>query len=366
MPAELPAEPRVLWEESVAASGLAGLAANERYVLVAERDIDDLQDVFRCLDAATGRTLWQVQQIGIGQLDYGNSPRATPCLLDETAIFLGAFGGLQCVRLADGELLWSHNLRDEFKVTAELPWGYCGSPLVCDNKVIVQAGGEQASLVAFDVATGNVVWKTPGAAPSYGSLIVATLGGKRQIVGHDVDSLGGWDVNTGERLWRLQPATPGDFNVPTPIALDGNLLVCTENNGARLYGFDANGKIDPQPKMLNAKLAPDMSTPVVVGQRVFCVNRFLFCLDLADNLREEYRQRDPALSEYAAVVADDQRLLIIGKGELLLTSADTDQFKLLSRLRIFADEEPLYSHPALVGNRLYIRGEHTLCCVGLW
>jgi hypothetical protein len=36
------------------------------------------------------------------------------------------------------------------------------------------------------------------------------------------------------RLWRLVPAFDGDFNVPTPIAVDGKLLVSTENNGTRL------------------------------------------------------------------------------------------------------------------------------------
>jgi hypothetical protein len=73
-----------------------------------------------------------------------------------------------------------------------------------------------------------------------------------------------------------------------------------------------------------------MSSPVVVGDRVFCVNRFLYCLDLTKNLAECYRQRDPALSDYGAIIADDNRLLIVGKGELLLLDSHSDQFRLVS------------------------------------
>ena len=35
--------------------------------------------------------------------------------------------------------------------------------------------------------------------------------------------------------------------VPTPIAVDGSVLVSTENNGTRLYHFDAAGRIIPEP-----------------------------------------------------------------------------------------------------------------------
>src|ERR1039458_5029996 len=56
-------------------------------------------------------------------------------------------------------------------------------------------------------------------------------------------SLGGWDPQSGERLWTLTPPAEGDFNVPTPLAVDGKVLLATENNGTRLYGFGNDGKI---------------------------------------------------------------------------------------------------------------------------
>ncbi|MGC8001492.1 PQQ-binding-like beta-propeller repeat protein, partial [Salmonella enterica] len=73
-----------------------------------------------------------------------------------------------------------------------------------DGKLILYAGGPQAAIVALDPATGKTIWRAPGNPPGYGSLVVGTLGGKRQLVGHDATSLGGWDIATGRRLWKLE------------------------------------------------------------------------------------------------------------------------------------------------------------------
>jgi len=367
LPANLPEKPNFVWHRDLARSGLGGIAATDRYVIFGDRDTLDFCDVFHCLNAADGTPVWTVEYPAVGELDYGNSPRATPLVHGDFVYLLGAFGDLHCVRLQTGETVWARNLRLDFHASDKMVWGMCSSPLLVEGKLIVNPGTPQASLAALDPETGEVIWKTPGELAGFGSLIAANLGGVLQIVGHDRRSLGGWDVQTGRRLWTIVPPIEGDFNVPTPVIIGDRLLVTTENNGTRLYAFEHGGKVIAEPVARSEELAPDMSTPVVVGQRVFCVWGDLFCLDLAEELKTRWTGSDEAFGIYGAVLACEQRILVIGRGgQLVLADASGDRFQVLSKLSVFGDaREEFYSHPALVGNRLFIRGARSIVCLDL-
>ena len=347
---------------------MGGIAANDKYVVFGDRDQDDFQDVYRCFHADTGEPHWEIERLAVASLDYGNSPRATPLFIGSTVVFQGAMGNLLCVELADGTVRWEKSFRDEFPVDGELPWGYCGSPLLADGKLIVAPGAPDASLIALDPANGDLLWKVSGSLPSYGSLIAADLGGVRQIVGHDHRTLGGWDLNTGQRLWTITPHSDGDFNVPTPVLYrnkqgEQRLLVATENNGIRSLAFDSSDGTPTKTVLTSMKLRTDMSTPLVVGKHIYCVKDFLYCFNTSD-LSELWRIRDRALGDYAATFASDEYLMVVGKGELILFRADGSK-DIVSRCRVFDANQVLYSHPAICNGRMYIRGERQLKCLEL-
>ena len=186
------------------------------------------------------------------------------------------------------------------------------------------------------------------------------------MVGYDADSLGGWDPATGRRLWRLAPDRPNDFNVPTPVPVGGKLLVATENNGTRLYAFDAAGKIVPEPVAANKRLAPDTHTPVATAGRVFGVWKRLYCLDLANGLNEVWSEAGAGFDGYCAAVADEMCVLVVTlRGELILLDAAAGEYKELGRTRVFDTDKGVYSHPAFVGSRAYVRGSSAVVCVEL-
>lgn len=362
VPATLPAQARFLWKRGLTGEGLSGVSATASYVLVADKSEQRDQDIWRCLDAETGKELWTIAYPTPKEMEFTNAPRATPVIHGGFVYLLGAFGDLHCVSVEGRRIVWRRNIVREFN--AKLPaWGMCSTPLVVDDLLIVNPGAPDASLAALGLYTGETVWQTPGDLPGYGSFLLGTFGGVRQIVGHDASSLGGWDPNTGRRLWTLLPAKKGDYNVPTPVDLDGRLLVATENNGTRLYDFDANGRINEAPIAQNRKLAPDTSTPVAIDGLLFGCFRGLFCLDLNDNLNTLYStEADGSLVDYTALIAGNSRILALTvKGELILLEAAREAYKPVSRLKLF-DGTEVWSHPALIGNRLYVRSMKEVCC----
>ncbi len=144
------------------------------------------------------------------------------------------------------------------------------------------------------------------------------------------------------------------------------LVVATENNGTRAYRFTSGGVIEPDPVAQNSDLAPDSHTPVIVGDRLFGIWYRLYCLDLKNKLATVCEGENDAFGSYCSIVASADRLLITTlQGELLLVDAKADKFKLLSRLKILTDERGVYSHPAFVGTRMYLRGNSSIICLDL-
>ncbi len=366
LPKRLRGRDAVRWTKRLASNALAGVAANDDVVIVADRDPADTMDMFRCLDAATGDERWVRRYLASGELDYGNSSRSTPMIHGKLAFLCSAVGHLHAVDLATGDVIWKQDFRRDYAVDGELPWGFCSSPLVVDGRLIVNPGGKLASVVALEPESGNTAWATAGGLPGHGSMIVAELGGVRQIVGYDKTSLGGWDAATGERLWTIEPKLRGDFNVPTPMVWRGKLIVSTENNGTRMYAFAEKGKIVAEPVATADDLAPDCHSPVMLGDRLFGVCDGLHVLDLNNGLATLWKSDDEAFAEYATLIAGGGRVLAITmRGELVLFDSAADKLAVLSRMRLFDGEAGLYSHPAMVGRRLYVRGSGSLVCLDL-
>ncbi len=365
LPERLPSQAKFVWKKGAMEGGLAGLSASGGRLIIAERDFADEHDLYRCLNATNGELLWTAAFPAKGTLDYGQFPRATPVIQAGKAYLLGAFGDLRCVNVTNGAVLWERALPREFK--APLPtWGMCSTPLVVDDLLIVNPGATNASLAALDCATGHTHWTTPGGPPAYSSFVCAEIAGRRQIVGYDQHSLGGWDVKTGERLWQLVPPKEGDFNVPTPIVFEGGIIVSTENNGTRRYRFDESGRIVPQPVAEYADLAPSTASPVATCGRVFGVSSGLRCLNAKEKLAAVWGREGEAMGDHATLIADDERVLVITLGgELILLDAKADTCAVLSRLRVFDEDVEIYSHPALVGTRLFVRGGSAVACVDL-
>jgi len=371
LPQTLPAEPKVLWRVGLAAKSLGPVTATETQVIVSDKDELGMSDVWRCLDAKTGKELWTHSYDAPEKMDYTNAPRAAAVIEGDRVYLLGAFGDLYCVCLDNGQEMWSVKFREAF--TPEIPtWGYCGTPLIVDDKLIVQTMAPAAAVVAIDKMTGKVVWKTPGDEPGYGALIVGTFGGKRQIVGHDRHTIGGWDVETGKRLWTVKPPEPNDYNVPTPIDLgDGRVLIATENNGTRIYAFNADGTIITEPKALHEDLLPDSSTPVVLDGRVWGAgSEGAYCLDLNDNLKTLWSDEDDPFVDYTMFVGGKGRVLIITKGGLIaLMPSRPKPTDTPTWIRVFQgtpDGEPeVWSHPAFVDGRMYLRSRNEIVCLPL-
>src|SRR5690606_22275554 len=100
-------------------------------------------------DAATGRKVWETPNGARFRNAQGDGPRGTPTVDGDRLYALGGSGQLSSFDAATGRKLWSIDLVRTFG--ARVPyWGYSESPLVLGDRLIVNAGGRRASIVAID------------------------------------------------------------------------------------------------------------------------------------------------------------------------------------------------------------------------
>jgi len=362
VPKRLPPK-KLLWSQEMAGECHAPISVGQGCVVVADHDAK--RDYWRCFAVADGEPLWTHDYANAKKMEFGAGPRSAPLIFGSKAYCLNAWGQLFCFDLVNGGVVWQRHLAQEYQQKTPI-WGYCGSLLAADEKLIVNPGGEGGPVAALDPGTGKAVWTGEGTALNYASFTVGTFGGVPQVVGYDESTAGGWDVKTGRRLWTLEVAYTSGYIVPTPVAVNGRILLTSDQEDARLLGFNSDGAIEPEPKAFNEDVAPDMATPTVWGDTVLGVYAGLVLMDASQDAGDDllktlwiYDEDDCVDGVCHAIVSQDRALIMCEDGQLLLLAADRDACQILDRQKLC---EKTWVHPALAYGRLYVRDKNMLYC----
>jgi len=365
VPKRLPPK-KLLWSRAMAGECHAPVSVGGGYVVVA--DHGEGRDFWRSFDAGDGTPAWTHEYPNAEKMDFGAAPRAAPLIHRGRVYCLSAWGELFCLKLTTGKVVWQEHLAREFK-TKTPTWGFCSSPLVAGGKLIVNPGGSGGPVAALDPSTGEVLWSGQGEGPDYAGFIAGTFGGVEQVVGYDRKTAGGWDLKTGRRLWTFEVDNSYGYIVPSPVAVDGKLLLTSDQQNARLVGFGAGGKIDAEPAAENEDLAPEIATPTVWGDLVLGASYGLVLLDPspADGGRALktlwiYDEEECVEGICHVIASEDRALVMCEDGQLLLLALDRESCKVLDRVKLC---EETWVHPALAGGRLYVRDAGKLYCYAM-
>lgn len=235
-----PSGPQELWTYELG-QGFAGPAVAGQQVIIFHR-ISNSERV-EAIDRKTGKRLWKTDFEASYQGTYNpdHGPRCVPLIHDHHVYLFGAAGELHCVRLSDGSPRWSRSTYEEFSGQD----GYFGAgstPIVADQKLLVNIGGSNAGLVAFDLETGKTVWKATQEAASYSSPTSATIAGESHVF--FVTRMSALSVNpsNGKVKFRFPFGQSGPtVNAATPLVFENHLFV------SAAYGVGANlSRIDNQ------------------------------------------------------------------------------------------------------------------------
>lgn len=334
-----------------------------------------------CLNKKTGEIIWeQTAAQGIPRdkrhikSTYANS---TPATNGEYVIALFGSEGLYCFSM-DGQLIWEKDL-GRMNVGAynapEYEWGPASSPIIYKDKVIIQNDtSEQDFLMAIDIHTGEILWKTDrNEFPAWGTPTVVQSKKGDELVTNSSNYIYGYNPDTGQELWRLGGSSA--ITAPTPIYFGNIIIVCSGRGPeAPIFAIKTGAKGDitlneGQTSSDNilwskSKRGPYMPTPLIYrGYLYTCNNNGRFhCYDL--NTGEEiYSEKLPHRGGgfSASPIAADGKIYCTGEdGDIFVIKAGP-QYELLATNDM---GELLMATPALSDGMLFIRAEKNLFSMG--
>jgi outer membrane protein assembly factor BamB len=364
--------PKTLWKQPLGSAFSSVAVLDDRLITMAQRG---KRDFVVCLGTADGKELWtyDAAPTWIDVQKHGYGPRSTPTVSGEHVYCLLPRGELFCLKVKDGSLVWKADIiKDTGAKSKEgqtYYWGLCSSPLVEGDVVITHPGGNKDnSIVAFNRHTGKIAWGVGNDAVGYGSPILITLAGKRQVVCPTGQSLLGIDPVKGELLWRYPFGNPFDATCITPVWTDGLLFISAAYTAgsAVIEIVERGGKYSVQEKWKNKTLQALMATPIVHEGYVYgCSGDIgvltLRCLDLKTG-EEKWSQRQPGR---VCFVAAEGHLICLGeRGTLQLLELNPSRQVIKGELPNLLTYRS-WAIPALAGKRLYLRDQKQLLCLDL-
>lgn len=357
-PAEWPSELTQKWKITVGA-GDASPALVEGKLYVFTR-IDE-NEVTQCLDAASGKKLWEDKYAAktiTGPPSSHPGPRSSPTVLEGKIITLGVGGVLSCLDKDSGKVVWR---TDEF--TNVVPRFFTSmSPIIVDKMCIAHLGGEnQGYIIAFDLETGEEKWRWSGDGPAYSSPELLTVENIKQVVFLTEKDLVSIAVADGRLLWEVPAQTQQrSYNCPTPIVAGQTVIYTGQGSGTKALTVEKQGNsFNVQELWSNSELGAAYNTPVLKGGFLFGLSERgrLYCIS-ADTGQTAWTDETSHKNFGALLDAGSVIFALTSDPDFLVFNPNETKYDEIVQLKVA--DTPVYAHPVIAGDTIYVKDENTL------
>ncbi len=363
--------PKLLWQAEDIGDGYSTPAiAGSRIFIMGNRGMDN--EFVQALSVEDGKSIWTTRVGNVGNPDQQpNFPmaRSTPTVDGDLLYALGSDGDLACLDTETGTVRWQKNVRKSFGGVPGT-WAYSESPLVDGSAVIVTPGGAEATMVALDKLTGDIIWKcaVPGGDEAgYASVTIVQAAGRKQYVQFLGKGVVGVDASTGRFLWRYDEPGQGPANIPTPVS-DGDYVYASKSRvGGGLAHLKAAGDgIEVEEVYFKRGL------PFSIGGAVLRDGFLYGTTDVgmvaAEFLTGEIAWEAESLGAASVLYADGRIYMHGENGEIALIEATPEAYREWGRFtppnqpQRNQQMEKAWAYPVVSNGRLYIRDLGSLWC----
>jgi outer membrane protein assembly factor BamB len=343
-PKEWPKTLTQKWKTTVG-EGLASpvLVGDKVYVFTQQGK----DETILCLDAANGKELWKDKHAaeaitGAAARFPVKGPRSAPAVGDGKVCTVGVGGTVSCVDATSGQVVWR-------KETKSKPMFYVSSsPLIAEGMCIAFVGSD---LTAFDLAKGDAKWKWTSDGGAYGSPVLMTVGGVKQVVTLTNKNLAGVGLGDGKLLWKTALSV-GRYQTATPV-IDGSTVIC----GGSAFTIEKKGDEFTATQAWKDQAPDQYCTPVLRDGLIYgfsgtMSSAKLYCQDAKTG---KVQWTDSATHGESGYVLDAGNVLVAlnTDSELLVFKPSKEKYMEVMRYKVA--DSPTWAGPILAGNRIFVK-----------
>jgi len=312
-----------------------------------------------CIDRQNGELLWEREVSNVP-----GSPAVPPKVTDDTGLSAPSVtvdGQRVFAIFATGDLiafdmkgnrLWARNLG-----VPDNHYGHSSSLLVWQDKLFIQYDtNEGGRLIAVKTSSGETIWDIRRAVNiSWSSPVLMKVDNQYQLITSADPSVAAYDPAIGKELWAVD-CMMGEVG-PSPAFGEG--LVFAANEYAKLVAIKPG--TSPEIVWENNEYLPEVASPVVSNGLVFIATSYgvLVCYDAKTG--EKCWEKDFGQGFYASpVIADGKLYALDTEGTMHILKVDREG-ALIGEPQL---GEKAFATPAFAQDRIYLRGEKHLYCIG--
>jgi len=359
--------PSLLWDADGMGDGYSSPTVTDDAIYVTGRKDDS--DVLTAL-TLDGKKKWETVYGKAWMVNHTGS-RCIPTYYNGNIFLISGSGDIVCVG-KDGKIKWSKNHYSLYE-SKPIQFGISESPLVVDNMVIASPAGKKASLVAFNINDGKVVWEAEplDQEPQYMNPKLIEYAGKKIIVTVLGTYIIAVNAKDGKIMWKMNypeiNAATGRVmknHAMTPLYRDGHILIANGYNWVAL-----KLKLSPDGNSVstvweNRSFDPQLGGTVLLGNNIFGSTHMSKPSDMwtcVDWTSGKTLWTERWYSRGSVISADGMLYLFEEKtGHVALVKPDPAKLDIVSEFQVTKGEGPFWAHPVISRGKLYIRHGNAL------
>jgi outer membrane protein assembly factor BamB len=346
--------PSLVWKAAGAGGGYSSFSISKGRLFTMGLRGD--REHIIAFSVADGKEVWGTPHGKAFRNDRGDGPRGTPTVDGDKLYALGGNGDLSCLDTQTGRSIWTMNILSKFG-GSNIRWGISESPLVIGDKVLVNAGGPGASIVALKKTDGSLIWKSQSDEAGYSSAIPIEVGGVTQVVFFTGSRAVGLDLRDGRLIWEYARPSNDVANIATPVARGNRIWISSDyGTGGGVVEIKADGKA--QEVYFTKDMRNHHSSTVLVGDHLYGFSSSILTAMRFDT--GEVAWRDRSVGKGSLVYADGHLYCMSENGVVGLVEVNPTAYREKGRFQIQQGSLPTWTHPVVAGGRLYLRDQDNI------